>query len=170
MFKKQDLILIKLNFTAMKKSVIFLFFVALCFSFSNGFASMRSGFDNYAIEAVDNVVPGVDVQKVWSLKNNDSENPVTVTKRNMKGGVAYLVSSKHFEVCYACTSKGFGIKNPKRSWCQVPAEINAAVLNSDALLNQKVITPAEVDDETALGLIASYLPDLINYEYLYLLN
>ena len=156
----------------MKKSVIFIMFVALCLSVSLSYASgsFRSGYDNYAIEVVDNLDSGADVVKAWSLKYNESQNPVKVVKHEMKGGVAYVVSSKHFEVCYACTSKGFGIKNPKRSWCTVPQEINQAVLNSDALLRQKVITPGEVDDETALGLIAGYLPDLLNYEYLYLLN
>jgi hypothetical protein len=36
--------------------------------------------------------------------------------------------------------------------------------------NQQIITPNKVDDEKALGLIASYLPDLLNDGYTHLLN
>ncbi len=81
-----------------------------------------------------------------------------------------MVRNDFFEVCYAITSKGFGAKKVRTSWSTVPRQINSVVLNKEQLKRQEVISPNKVNDETALGLIANFLPDLINDEYTHLLN
>jgi len=62
------------------------------------------------------------------------------------------------------------VKKVKKSWSSVPLEICSAVLNAEEMKKQGIITPNGVDDEKALGLIASYLPQLLNENYTHLLN
>lgn len=147
--------------------------LAVCFLFvsvSVQATGYRNEFKDYEIKTVENLNLGKNVEKVWNLTYNGSSNPVTVVKRNTSEGSFYLVNSKFFEVCYASTSKGFGTRVMKRAWSSVPYQINDVVINSAEVKNQQIITPEKVDDEKALGLIASYLPGLLNDEYTHLLN
>jgi hypothetical protein len=133
-------------------------------------AGIRKGFNKYEIAAIENLSMGINVEKAWNLKYEGSENGVVVVKRATPDGYAYIVSSRFFEVCYMSSSKGFGTRSVKKSWSTVPAQINSAVLNVDEFKKQAVITQNKIDDEKALGLIASYLPSLINDNYIHLLN
>ncbi|RIH64229.1 hypothetical protein D1164_02560 [Mariniphaga sediminis] len=125
---------------------------------------------NYEIEAVENVTPDKSVEKVWNLTYEGSDKPVTVVKRSTAKGVVYIATTSFFEVCYGCSQKGFGVRPIKKTWSTVPTEINDAVLNADEVKRQEVITPQKIDDEKALGLIANYLPNLLNGNYKHLLN
>jgi hypothetical protein len=58
----------------------------------------------------------------------------------------------------------------KSTWSSVPRKITKAVISREGLEKQRILTPNKVDDEKALGLIASYLPELINDGYTHLLN
>jgi hypothetical protein len=156
----------------MKKLMMFNVLVA-CFlvvSFAVHATGYRTEFSDYEIKAVENLNPGKNVEKVWNLTYNGSDKSVTVVKRKTSEGAFYLVNSKFFEVGYASTSKGFGTRAIKRAWSSVPYQINEVVINPEQLKKQTVITPGKVDDEKALGLIASYLPELLNDEYTHLLN
>jgi hypothetical protein len=155
------------------KKMNFFIAAAACFLFVsvNAIASgYRSGFNDYQIEAVENLNLGKSIDKVWSLTYNGSEKPVTVLKRTTSDGFAYVVNNPFFEVSYTTTAKGFGVKTVKRSWSSVPREICSAVLNAEEMKKQEIITPNQVDDEKALGLIANYLPQLLNENYTHLLN
>jgi hypothetical protein len=156
----------------MKKLKVFTL-VVVCFfivSAQAGAVGFRTGFNNYQITEVDNLNLGKSVEKVWNLTYEGSQNPITVVKRHTGEGTVYIVNSKFFEVCYASTSKGFGTRTVKKAWSSVPGQINGAVINAEELKKQQILTPQKVDDEKALGLIASYLPNLLNEEYTHLLN
>lgn len=155
----------KLNVTIL--AVAFLF-VSVAVSASG--TGSRTAFNAYEIEEVDNLYMGKSVKALWTLSYSVNEEPVTVVKRKTLDGVEYVVHSKHFEISYASTINGFGAKETRRSWSEVPRKISKAVISQDELARQKVITPNKVDDEKALGLIASFLPDLINDGYTHLLN
>lgn len=154
----------KLSFFSLVTVCLFLFVTT---SYATG---SRSDFKDYEIEKVDNLYLGKKVEQVWTLSYDNSENPVTVIKRKTLEGTKYIVFSKHFEVSYVSSFSGFGAKEVGKSWSNVPKRINNAVINTDELERQKVITPNKVDDEKALGLIASYLPELLNDNYTHLLN
>ena len=130
----------------------------------------RAAFNAYEIEEVNNLYMGKSVKALWTLSYSVNEEPVTVVKRKTLEGTEYVVHSKHFEVSYASTANGFGAKELRRSWSEVPRKISKAVINQEELARQQIITPKKVDDKKALGLIASYLPDLINDGYTHLLN
>ena len=110
------------------------------------------------------------MKAVWQISYSQEEVPVTVVKHKTLEGTEYVVQSEHFAVCYAVTPDGFGAKQVRSKWCTVPKKINKAVINQEELARQQIISPTSVDDDTALGLIASYLPDLLNDGYTHLLN
>ena len=131
---------------------------------------LRRGFNNYQITTVDDLYVGKNVKAIWKLSYSNTEIPVTVVKRKTSDGAEYVVRSKFFEVSYAVTANGFGAKVVRRVWSDVPRNISRAVLNQEQMKRQQIITPNKVDDELALGLIASYLPELLNDGYTHLLN
>jgi hypothetical protein len=148
-------------------------FLAICLfvvSVSANATGTRKEFRNFEISTVDGIFMNKKIRQVWTISYDSNELPVTVVKRKTLEGVEYVVHSKYFDVSYASTSGGFGAKEVRNSWRNVPKKISKAVLSNDELLRQEIITPNKVDDEKALGLIASYLPMLVNDNYTHLLN
>lgn len=154
-----------------KLNVLASVLVCLVLVSGNGFASdFRSEFKEYKITAVDDVLVGKSVQAMWSISYGSNEKPITVVKRQTSKGTDYVVYTKYFEVNYLASEKGFGAKTSKKPWSDVPKVINEAVINTEELKKQELLTPNKVDDEQALGLIAAYLPYLINDRYTHILN
>lgn len=122
--------------------------------------------DNFSITSVDNSASSL----VWDLKYAASENAFKITMSENKGEKEYTVRSKFFEVAYILNKNGFGARMVKPGKMQVPFEILNKIINQEALKNQKVISDSQINNETALNLIASYLPDLINENYKQLLQ
>jgi hypothetical protein len=131
---------------------------------------VRKEFKAYEIISVEDIHVGKNVKAIWTLSYSNDEAPVTVVKRKTVEGIEYVVQSNHFAVSYVATVHGFGAKAVRSAWSSVPKKINNAVISKAELANQAIITPNKVDDERALGLIASYLPELINDGYTHLLN
>lgn len=148
-------------------------FIVVCLFVVSGSAhatGMRKEFRDFEISSVDDIFMGKKIEQVWTISYATNELPVTVVKRNTLEGTEYVVHSKYFDVSYASTAVGFGAKDVRNSWRSVPKKISRAVLSSDELKRQEIITPKKVDDEKALGLIASFLPMLVNDDYTHLLN
>ncbi|WP_346863608.1 hypothetical protein [uncultured Draconibacterium sp.] len=154
----------KLNFAIVLLAAFFLV------SLTANATGLRTEFKAYEIEELNNLHMGKEVKALWTVSYSANEEPVTIVKRKTLEGVEYVVHSKHFEVSYATTVDGFGAKETRRSWCDVPRKITNAVISKDELARQQVITPNKVDDKMAVGLIASYLPLLVNDGYTHLLN
>lgn len=145
----------------------FVFFVSISLAQAT---ETRSSFNNYEISRVQDLHMGKHIQAVWRLSYSADEIPVTVVKRKTFEGIEYRVQSEYFSVCYLATPESFGVKDSKCSWSTVPKKINRAVINQQELNRQEIITNQKVSDNQALGLIASYLPDLVNDGYTHLLN
>lgn len=141
------------------------FFVMICHVIGQGkaYGALNA---NFTITATDNSVNA----SAWSLKYAESENAFTITMTDNHGEKIYNVRSKFIEVAYVMNKKGFGARLVKTGKAQVEYQILEKILNMDELGKQKVISAEPVNNETALNLIASYLPDLINDNYKHLLN
>ena len=146
--------------------IVFVFVLSL----SANATGLRNEFREYQITSVDDLYFGKSVEKVWTISYSTNETPVTVVKHKSLEGDVYVVHSKYFDVSYASTTNGFGAKKVKNAWTNVPIRITNAVISQEELKRQEIITPKKVDDERALGLIASFLPDLVNDDYTHLLN
>ncbi len=161
-----------LKFYEMKKLNLLSVLVVCLFLVSEtvNATGLRTEFNDYEITTVDDIFVGKKVKAMWTVSYSNVEVPVTVIKRKTMEGTEYVVRSKYFEVSYAATSTGFGVKEIRNSWRTVQKKISNAVICQDEMKNQQIITPNKVDDEKALGLIACYLPDLINDGYTHILN
>ena len=102
---------------------------------------------------------------VWDLKYAASENSFKITVQENNGEKVFTVRNKFFEVAYILNKKGFGARMVGFGKGQVPDQIFDKIINITALEQQKVITDDALTNESALNLIASYLPDLINDNY-----
>jgi hypothetical protein len=155
------------------KKLSLISFVVIClfvFTLTVQATGLRTEFNSYEIEKLDDLYLGKKVEQVWTLSYSSDESPVTVVKRNTAEGTKYVVHSKFFEVSYASTVSGFGAQEVRKAWSGVPRKINKAVINKEELKRQEIISPKKVNDERALELIASYLPELLNDAYTHLLN
>lgn len=150
----------------LKTTVLVMFFFASLSVFGN---TLNSSGTNAEITPVDNLFLGKNVEKIWTINYSNGEKPVTVTRLKTQKYPAYVVRSQFFEVVYASDEEGFGVKKVTSSQRSINKKITDAVLNSDQLHKQGVLTPNEVSEEYALGLIASYLPDLLNNGYKHLI-
>jgi len=148
-----------------KASMIFAIFIMICLvaNFGKAYAATN---DSFTITAADNS----ENSSVWNLKYSESENSIKITMSEKNGEKEYTVRSKFFEVAYIINKNGFGARMVKASKAQIPSQILDKIINHGALSHQKTISDAQIDNKTALNLIASYLPDLINDNYKYLLQ
>jgi hypothetical protein len=156
----------------MKKTSIISIVVVVMMMISGqvGATGDLSSYDKYEISLVDNLYLGKKMEKVWSIRYNVEKPAVTVVKHTTLEGVEYSVHSQYFEVSYLSNGDGFGAKRIRKSWANVPATINNAVINSQEMERQRIISPGKVSDDEALALIAGYLPVLLNGNYTHLLN
>ncbi len=139
-------------------------------TFAANAASDDRVFNEYDISPVDEVFEvDAKAEKAWVL-NYSEEAPIVITMHESKKGTTYLVRADHFEVAYVSTKKGFGARNVSFAKSTVPYELTSSVINTNELSKQRIISPNKVSSEKALGLIASYLPDLVNPSYKHLLR
>ncbi|WP_423129515.1 hypothetical protein [Gaoshiqia sp. Z1-71] len=122
--------------------------------------------NEYFIVPVEETTAG----KVWALSYAAGESPIVITMSETKKGKVYVVRAHHFEVAYVSGKKTFGARKVNISEQRVPAEYTDSVINRSELARQRILTPRSVDDDLAIELIASYLPDLINPSYRHLLT
>lgn len=127
-------------------------------------------FEQYRISPLEEV-SSIDAEaaKAWVLSYVE-DSPIVITMHENKRCKTYIVRADHFEVAYECNKKGFGARHVNSSKSTVPYALTNTVINRDELVKQRIISPNQMDDNAALGLIATYLPDLINPNYKHLLN
>lgn len=145
-------------------ALIFAFFIFVCPVNVMGNGASASG-ETFSITP-DNLTPSTG----WNLKYSTSDNAFKITMLETSGEKEFTVRSKFFEVVYVLNKNGFGARMIRTDKAQVPARILDQIMNIAALKQQKVISDPSIDNETALNLIASYLPDLINDNYKQLLQ
>lgn len=124
--------------------------------------------DSYIITAVE--MAASSNTNVWNLQYTDSDNSLKIYLTENNGEKEYLVRGKFIEVSYVLNKNGFGARPVKASKAEVPAQIVNNIINRDKLNQQRIIINDQVDNETALNLIAGFLPDLLNENYKHLLK
>ena len=163
----------QLKFNKMKKFNVTLVFISVFFLCGVMQAEAKQIEGNQTpcqIEETDVTYEGQEYQKAWNLTYGNDNVPLVVLKCQEKGCTSYYVRCEYFDVHYAVDKNGFGARKLKNSMAIVPFEMTIAVIDQDKIKSQKVITRDQVDDEKALGLIGSFLPELLNENYKHLLS
>lgn len=154
----------------MKNSSVLMVFVYLL-TFSLGVNATNLSTNEFQITPLENLPADLSATKAWTLKyENNKDTDLMIALMQTKKGVEYIVYSKYFEVSYACCKNGFGVKNVKSTWSKVDDKYKDLVLDPAKMAMQQKISADQVSETEALGLIASYLPELLKDEYKYLLN
>jgi hypothetical protein len=123
----------------------------------------------YVITPVAVKNPASDVEQAWELSYDQSKSPIVVELIPSKKGKTFIVRTDHFEVAYVSSSKGFGARRVKISE-RIPESLTNQVINAGELDKQRILSTEEVDEKTAVELIAAYLPDLVNSGYKHLFS
>ena len=123
---------------------------------------------NYVIIPVDQQDLGSGVDQAWKLSYDEEMSPIVIELYGSKKGKTFIVRTDHFEVAYVSSSKGFGARKVKVSESKIPDSLTSQVVNAEELARQQVISAEEIDERTAVELIAAYLPDLVNPGYKHL--
>ncbi len=148
-----------------------LFIISVITLLAFPFNTMATGvFSNYTITSVEKQELNDGVECGWILSYGEDCIPVQICKHSNKKNNVYVVRTDYFEVAYISDKKGFGTGNLKSDYRTIPEELTNQVVNYEEVQNQRVITQSEVDDDTALSLIANYLPNLVNSKYQHILN
>lgn len=125
---------------------------------------------NYVITPVDRQDLESGVEQAWKLTYDEEKTPVVIELVPSKKGKTFIVRTDHFEVAYVSSSKGFGARKVKISESKIPDSLTNQVVNAEELARQRIISAEEVNEKTAVELIAAYLPDLVNSGYKHLFN
>jgi hypothetical protein len=154
-----------------KKFMVILFVFALVVGTQKAVAiSGQTGNSTFEIVQFENLNLGKESAKMWSLVYDENKsNLVTIVLQRKTNCNEYIVRSKFFEITYTCSPEGFGVKQLKTSSDKKYKGLAREIINKQQLKKQRILTSSHVNDETALGLIASYLPDLINVNYKHVL-
>jgi hypothetical protein len=123
---------------------------------------------NYVITPVAKQDLGSGIEQAWKLSYDGGKAPVVIELHNSKKGKTFVVRTDHFEVAYVSSPKGFGARKVKISESKVPDSLTSQVVNAAELAKQRILSTEEVDEKTAVELIAAYLPDLVNSSYKHL--
>jgi hypothetical protein len=157
----------------MKKRNLFVHIMLVVFTLIsiNALAENEGPVDsNYKISPDLNFNTTSGYQKCWEIAYGEAKNPVHVFMKETKKGQEYLVRSSYFEVKYVNGTQGFGARLVTGKESTVSEPLNEAVLNQIQLGRQNNINSKSIGDDQILGMIASYLPDLINVQYNSILN
>ncbi|WP_346854097.1 hypothetical protein [uncultured Draconibacterium sp.] len=105
--------------------------------------------------------------KTFELTYENTNNPVTIgllceDKEKCK---TFIVRTDDFEIEYTCKNQVFGVKKIEPRFQELPKEEMEMKLNKVSYYSQRVICQNKKSEDELLGLIACYLPDLVNDEY-----
>jgi len=102
----------------------------------------------------------------YDLVYENASNPVKVGVIDEKKCKTFIVRSSEFEAQYTCNRNVFGVQKMERKYRQLPEMTSDAKINRVSLYAQRVISQNPKSEEDLLGLIACYLPNLVDKEYL----
>ncbi len=153
------------------KNNVFVMALLCLFFFTSAVKATELTTEVFKITPIEKLSDESTATKAWALNYTGKEDHGFVIELHpTKKGLEYVVYSEYFEVSYACCKKGFGAKKVKAEWSKVAASLTDKVLDEGQLMRQQILSPDQVSEKEALGLIASYLPELVKMEYKHLLN
>lgn len=106
------------------------------------------------------VVEGKELP-TYVVHYDNLSKPVYIGVLESKGCKTFMVKSDDFEVAYACRNGMFGINYMPEQLATLPVQESKAKVNRVNFLKQRIITRKKCNEKRHLGLIASYLPEVM---------
>lgn len=148
-------------------ATMFLFLITVINSNATGVVKET---DSFIINTNDNFEAGNHALKSWTIVYGDQGKKIEVFKDVTKKGEEYIVRNDFFEVRYTNGTNGFGVRKIRNKQMKIDVTINNAVINTDQMQKQSILSPEQLTEDKALNYIASYVPFLLNSNYTHLLN
>lgn len=103
--------------------------------------------------------------KTYDLNYENTSNTIQIGVVKADACVKFVVRSDEFEIQYSCNKGVFGVKKIESEFQTLPKEEMDAKLDRVSYFAQRVICTNKKSEDELLGLIACYLPTLVNDEY-----
>ena len=99
--------------------------------------------------------------RVFELRYEKAQKPVLIYLDERSNCRDYIVRSKNLEVAYRCKKSSFGVQLVADKHLKFKPEFNALFLAQGEFEKQQKISEGGLTTESALGMIASYFPNLL---------
>lgn len=110
---------------------------------------------SHAIEVEGETLP------TFVIHYDELSAPVYVAVKEDKKVKTFIVRSEGFEVAYQAKKGKFGITYMPKEFATLPSNEAKAKINRENFVKQRVISSNELSEQTQLGLIAAYLPQVM---------
>jgi hypothetical protein len=116
---------------------------------------------NYEIKELPPVDLNGEQMRTFELTYQNAQKSVLIYLDQRANCRDYIVRSKNLEVCYTCKKSSFGAQQLTGKHMKYKPELNELFLAQDELEKQKKISEGGLSIDSALGIIASYYPNLL---------
>lgn len=100
----------------------------------------------------------------YEISYSNSSEKLNVEVCPEKEECCYLIRSPKVELMYVCNKTGFGLRKMPQNLQSMNTSVYCNYLQNEAFKNQSLLTVNQKDAKEALGLIACFLPEVINVE------
>ena len=116
---------------------------------------------NYEIKELPSVNTNGEMMRTFELTYEKAQKSVLIYLDEQTNCRDYIVRSKNLEVRYTCKKNSFGAKLLSGKQMKYKPELNALFMSEDEFNKQQKIAEGALPIPAALGLIASYYPNLL---------
>lgn len=116
---------------------------------------------NYEIRELPQVNMNGEEMRAFELTYEKAQKSVLIYLDQRAKCRDYIVRSKNLEICYSCNKTAFGAQLLGGKHMKYKPELNALFLAQDEFEKQRKISEGGLPIESALGIIASYYPNLL---------
>jgi len=117
----------------------------------------------YEIKELPPVNVNGELMRTFELTYEKAQKPVMIYLGERTNCKDYIVRSKNLEVRYACKKTSFGAQLLSGKQVKYDPALNALFLSHDEFEKQQKIADGALPIASALGLIASYYPNLLTH-------
>ena len=123
--------------------------------------SSNTALGDYQIKELNPVTQFGQEMRTFEFTYSKAEKPVMIYLDKRAKCIDYIVRSKNLEVKYCCDKTAFGASLITGKFRKYDPRVNESFLSYSEFNNQKQISEGNLEIPVALGLIASYYPNLL---------
>jgi hypothetical protein len=121
----------------------------------------NTGFGNYEIKELPPVNMNGESMRTFELTYEKAQKTVLIYLDERANCRDYIVRSKNLEVKYECKKTSFGVQLLSNRQMKYNPVFNKLFLSQEEFEKQQKISEGALPIDSALGLIASYYPNLL---------
>lgn len=100
----------------------------------------------------------------YEISYSNSSEKLNVEVCSEKEECCYLIRSPKVELMYVCNKAGFGLRKMPLNLQRMKTSVYRNYLKTEAFKNQSLLSIKQKDTKEVLGLIACFMPEVINVQ------